>query len=392
MKILLINYECPPLGGGGGVASFQLAQELAKRHDVDYLTTGFGNLPKYEVINGVHIYRVPVINRKELSTATFVSMLSFIPEGFLKGITLCKKKKYNCIHALFVVPSGICGLGLSRLFQIPLVLTALGGDVYDPSKRHSPHRSGILKKVISFLFNHSDKNTVESDNLRDMILQYYSPRQPVDVIPLGFLKPEFTRKSRAEIHIPEERTILISVGRLVRRKGYEYAIRALSTLPDASYHYYVIGDGPEETTLKNLVIALGLENNVTFLGYVSDDIKFQYLTVSDIFLLPSMHEGFGICLLEAMHCGLPIVSTDNGGQTDILKDRVNALLVSDNNSDAFAGKIQELMLDETLRKNISINNTRDISHYYIEKIVSEYETLYSDLIKTRSNEGLHENR
>lgn len=392
MKILFINYECPPLGGGGGVASFQLAQELAKRHHVDYLTTGFRNLPGYEIINGVHIYRVPVMNRKELSTATFTSMLTFVPAGFLKGIALCKKKRYDCIHALFIIPSGICGWGLSRLFQIPLMLTALGGDVYDPSKRHSPHNSVLLKCVISFLFNHSDKNTVESDNLREMILKYYSSRQPVDIIPLGFLKPVFTCKSRSELRIPEDRTILISVGRLVKRKGYDYAIRALSILPATSFHYYIIGDGPEETNLKNLAIKLGMENNITFLGYVPDEMKFQYLTVSDIFLLPSVHEGFGICLLEAMHCGLPIVSTNNGGQTDILKDRVNALLVSDNDTDDFAEKIKELMLDEALRNNIVINNIRDIKHYYIEEIASDYERLYGDLIKTRYNEGLHENR
>ncbi|MDD1700446.1 MAG: glycosyltransferase family 4 protein [Methanoregula sp.] len=392
MKILFINYECPPLGGGGGVASFQLAQELAKRHDVDYLTSGFGNLPEYEMLNGVQIYRVPVINRKELSTATFTSMLSFAPAGFLKGIVLCKKKKYDCVHALFVVPSGICGWGLSRLFQIPLVLTALGGDVYDPSKKHSPHTSRVLKFLITFLFNHSDRSTVESENLSELILQYYKPQKPVNIIPLGFLKPLFTQKSRTELQIPEDRTILISVGRLVGRKGYEYAIHALSTLPATSFHYYIIGEGPKEADLKNLAIRLGLENNITFLGYVPDEMKFQYLAVSDIFLLPSVHEGFGICLLEAMHCGLPIVSTNNGGQTDILKDRINALLVSGNDSDAFAGRIKELMLDETLRKNISINNRRDIDHYYIEEIASEYETLYKDLIKTQSNEGLHENR
>jgi sucrose-phosphate synthase len=92
-----------------------------------------------------------------------------------------------------------------------------------------------------------------------------------------------------------------------------------------------------------------------------------------------------------MHCGLPIVATNNGGQTDILKDHVNALLVPAKDSDAFAGKIQELMQDKILRKNISVNNIRDINYYYIEEIVSEYELLYGNLIKKRSNEGLYEN-
>lgn len=391
MKILFINYECPPLGGGGGVASLQLAQELARRHDVDYLTTGYGHLPEHETKNGVHIYRVPVIGRKELSTATYLSMLSFVPAGFFGGISLCKKRNYDCIHSFFVVPSGICGWVLSRLFRVPMMLTALGGDVYDPSKRHSPHTSRVLKPVISFLFNHADMNTVESANLREMIHKYYSPQQPVRIIPLGFTKPVIIQKSRDELAIPHDRIIFISVGRLVKRKGYEYAIRALSALPADSFHYYIIGDGPEKGDLKDLASRSGLGDSITFLGYLSDEKKFQYLAVSDIFLLPSLHEGFGICLLEAMHCGLPIVSTNNGGQTDILKDRVNALLVPCNDSEAFAEKIKELVRDDILRKNISINNRRDIDQYSIERVATDYETLYGELTKIPPNEGLHEN-
>jgi glycosyltransferase involved in cell wall biosynthesis len=392
MKILFINYECPPLGGGGGVASFHLAQELAKRHEVDYLTSGFKKLQKFENINGVHVYRVPVLNRIELSTATFSSMLSFVPSSFLKGISLCREKNYDCIHAQFVVPSGLCGWGLSKIFKTPLLITALGGDVYDPSKKHSPHKSKIMRYLISWLFNHSDMNTVESTNLKEMIEQYYSLIKPILVVPLGFVKPEFLEKKRLELKISEQKLILISVGRLVKRKGYEYAIQALSTLSGNNFHYLIIGDGPEEKNLKNLVSSLGMDEKITFLGYLSEEQKYQYLNISDIYLLPSTHEGFGICLLEAMHCGLPIVSTDNGGQTDFLKDGENALFAPPQNSVVLAEKIRNLMEDEDLRKFVSTNNFRDVRQYYIEEISKNYEHLYSELIKNNPIEAVHENQ
>jgi len=379
MKILIVNYECPPLGGGGGVACFQLAQELAKKHDVDYLTTGFKSLPKFEIVSNVRIFRVPVLNRTELSTATYWSMLSFAPSGFIKGISLCKNSRYDCIHAFFVVPSGLCGWGLSRFFGVPLVLSALGGDVYDPSKRFSPHKSIILKKIISFLFNHADKNTVESRNLKKIILKNYPIHKQIEVIPLGLTRPDFVKKTRSELTLPDDIIILISVGRLVPRKGYAFALEALANISSPGCHYLVIGDGPEEQSLKNIARQLHVEDMVTFLGFLPDELKFQYLSASDIYVLPSVHEGFGICLLEAMHCGLPIVSTDEGGQTDILIDGRNALLVPPGDSIALSEKIRQLLNDDLLRMNISGNNRTDIGNYYIDEIVKEYENIYIEL-------------
>jgi len=391
MKILFINYECPPIGGGGGVASFQLAVELAKQHDVNYLTMGYRDLPASENVNGVKIIRIPVLNRKTRSTATYLSMLSFIPAAVLMGISLCKKQEYNCIHAFFVVPSGICGFCLSRLFSIPLVMTALGGDVYDPSNCYSPHTSRVMRSIITFLFNHSNLNTVESTNLKEMIFRYYCIKKPVRVIPLGFIKPVFPQKSRTNLCIPENKIIFISVGRLVKRKGYEYAIKALCLLTEEyPFHYYIIGDGPDEPGLKNMVATLGMKDKVTFLGYLSDETKFQYLAGSDIYLLPSIHEGFGICLLEAMYCGLPIVSTNNGGQLDILKNHENALLAEAQDSDAFSMKIRELLADEGMKTAFSSNNRRDITHYYIENIAKMYENIYRELLNITASKDSHE--
>jgi glycosyltransferase involved in cell wall biosynthesis len=177
----------------------------------------------------------------------------------------------------------------------------------------------------------------------------------------------------------------------VKRKGYEYAIKALCLLTEEyPFHYYIIGDGPDEPGLKNMVATLGMKDKVTFLGYLSDETKFQYLAGSDIYLLPSIHEGFGICLLEAMYCGLPIVSTNNGGQLDILKNHENALLAEAQDSDAFSMKIRELLADEGMKTAFSSNNRRDITHYYIENIAKMYENIYRELINITASKDSHE--
>ncbi len=379
MRILIVNYEFPPLGGGGGVACYYIARELAKTHSVDYLTTAHKGLPKFEVVDGINVYRVPVLGRKELSTATLMSMFTFFPSSLVKGIKLCKSNQYDVINTHFVIPSGPTGIILSKLCKIPIVMSIHGGDIYDPSKKWSPHKHFLLRKIISFLLNRSDKIIAQSSNTKNNANKYYQPHNEIIVIPLGFVVPEFTNTTRKDLNISEKGIILISVGRLVKRKGYEYAIRAISKLTHQNLKYLIIGDGPEEKNLKDLAKRFGVEDKVEFLGFVPEDKKFQYLSVSDIYVLSSSHEGFGICLLEAMYCGLPIVSTDNGGQTDFLVDGKNALMVPIEDSDALAGQIKTLIDDGILRLQMSENNKEDVKKFYIETITKEYEGIFKEV-------------
>ena len=372
MKILMINYEFPPLGGGGGVACYQLAKELAKEHHVDYLTTAFKGLPAFEIVDGINVYRVPVPGRKDISTATLLSMLFFFPSSMFTGVRLCRKSRYDAISAHFVVPSGVTGVLLSKLFRVPVITSVYGGDIYDPSKKSSPHRHFLARKLISWLLDSSDVVVAESNNIKMLTEKYYMPKKDIIVIPVGFREPVFNLMSRESLGFSSNDFIIISIGRLVKRKGFDQAIRAMAKLPDESIKYLIVGDGPEEASLKYLARQLEVEDKVKFLGYLSEGKKFQYMAIADLYLLSSIHEGFGICLMEAMYSGLPIVATNNGGQVDLLKEGRNAFFVPVADTESIIVKIKAMINDESLRLQMGENNKTDIQRYSIVRVTRDY--------------------
>jgi len=139
----------------------------------------------------------------------------------------------------------------------------------------------------------------------------------------------FRKVSRKTLGLRADRKYLIGVGRLVVRKRFDRIISALPTL-DKHIEALIIGSGPEEKNLQELAKSLKVTKRVHFLGQVSEEKKFQYLNVADLFVLSSEHEGFGIVLLEAMQVGLPIVATGEGGWEDlpIKKTQLNKKLFS----------------------------------------------------------------
>ncbi len=376
LRILQVNYEYPPLGGGGGIAHRDIAEALARRHDVRVLTTHFRGLPAEETAGGVRIRRVGVWGRTALPTATIRSMISFAPRAVAGGFQLIRSWRPDVIHALFAVPSGLPAVLLGRLFGIPVVLTLIGADVFDPHPTAgvSTHENPALRSVVRWVIGQATAVSAISDDTRQRAVTYHRAPSDLPIIPLGLVPPVALPDRRHQGRDAPFR--LVTIGRLIPRKTIHLLLEALSRLSDVPVPLDIIGDGPLRAALRQRAAELGLSSRVHFHGAVSDEEKWQLLRNADGFISASAHEGFGMVFLEAMYAGLPIIATTSGGQTDILRSGEHALLVPPGRVDHLAHAIRLLSKDSSLRERMAEANRRQVQAFLIGRTVAAYEDLF----------------
>ena len=384
MRILLINFEYPPLGGGGGVASRDIAEYLAGHHAVHVLTTAYEGLPKEEVKNGVHIHRIRVLGRSSLPTASLFSLITFAPAALFAGIRLLLTQRSDVIYAQFVIPSGLPAGLLSKLFHIPFVLTFIGGDVYDPSKGVSPHLHALLRMLIRWIASSAHARTAISHDTKSRTMELHGVKEDIAVVPIGFHPQVFLPVSRESLEYEEADFLCVSIGRLVPRKGYDVLLRAWKELPNAKLA--IIGDGPLRASLHERIYAYGLENRVQLLGRVDEEKKLQILQASSLYVSAAQHEGFGIVFLEAMNAGLPIVAANDGGQKDFLVPGKNALLVPPHDTKAIVQAVNDMQANTDMREAFSRQNKEDAKTYTLDRTAGAIEKI---LMQTKQDYGRH---
>ncbi|MFN8177371.1 MAG: glycosyltransferase family 4 protein [bacterium] len=380
MRILAFNYEYPPLGGGGGVVFQAMYDELAKRHDVTIVTSGHGELPRIETRYGQEIHRVPVFGRDKLATASFRSMLSYVPASWRCGKRLLTEDRFDLINTHFAVPTGPAPQDLSERFGVPNVLSLHGGDIYDPSKRMSPHRLPLVRAVVRRLIARASRVVAQSSDTRNNARTFYGAQRDIDVIPLGIKAPHVPPRDRSCLGVGPERFVLVTVGRIVARKGLEALLEVMRRLDDPHDLLVVVGRGPLLPELQARARALGVADRVRFTGRVSEEDKWRLLVASDLYVSTALHEGFGLVFLEGMLAGLPVVCHDCGGQTDFLEDGRTGALVPLHDLDSFAAAIRRLKSDAALRAQCGEFNRGRATEYSIEKCAARYETLFDEVV------------
>lgn len=193
------------------------------------------------------------------------------------------------------------------------------------------------------------------------------------------LKSASERKDlREELGVDKNCTILLSVGELNDNKNQETALRAFAKVNDENLHYVLCGKGKNLEFLKALAIKLGVDKRTHFLGYRKDvvDICFQ----SNIYIMPSKREGLGIACLEAMYCGLPLITSNVGGLVDIVINGVSGYTHSCYDVDGFAKSIQLLKNDESMRKSMGENNKNAMKPFCLDNTKKEVVKIIEELI------------
>jgi glycosyltransferase involved in cell wall biosynthesis len=385
MRILVVNYEYPPIGGGGGVAARDFAEAwVASGHEVTVVTSRYKGLAARENVNGVSIVRVPVLMRGKVQTASHVSMISYVPSCIFKCLLSKEFHDYNVVNTHFAVPSGPAGQAVASYLKIPNILTIQGGDIFDPSKSLSPHKTPFLSGVVAAMLNRADRVVAASSDTHSNALKYYKVSRNIDIIPLGIKKPLMKGIPGDYPAINDDELVLCTIGRLVKRKNLGELFEILTILKERiKVKLIVIGDGLEKPNLLAMANKLGLQDNVIFSGAVNDETKYQLLERADMYVSTASHEGFGIVFLEAMECGLPVVCYNRGGQNDFLINGKTGYLIPLGDKLAFADKIEELALNSQVRHTMGEFCITHIKNYYIENCADRYIDLFDEVIKER---------
>jgi glycosyltransferase involved in cell wall biosynthesis len=308
LKILMLNHEFPPVGGGASPITFELSKQLVKMgNQVDVVTMRYRDLPRFETIDGINIYRTPAI-RKRPNICYTHELATYVPGALIKTLSLARREKYDIIHCHFIVPGGPLAWLVSKFTSIPFVITCHGTDV----PRHNPDRFGIVHKIIKpawrFLARSSPVVISPSGKLRELILENCHAAK-VKVIPNGIHTNQFKPGDK-------NKSILMC-SRIFQFKGFQYAIEAVKRL-ELDWQVHVVGEGPYLPELKKL--AEGSKTPIKFWGWLDkNNSKFYELfNTSSIFIFPSEADNFPTVLLEAMSAGMAIITCSAGGCPEVV--------------------------------------------------------------------------
>ncbi|MBE4910259.1 N-acetyl-alpha-D-glucosaminyl L-malate synthase BshA [Bacillus luteolus] len=371
---LKIGITCYPSVGGSGVIATELGKLLAEKgHEIHFITSSlpfrlnkvYCNIYYHEVeVNHYSVFKYPPY---DLALAS-------------KMAEVAKREKLDLLHVHYAIPHAVCAYLAKQMVgeDLKIVTTLHGTDItvlgYDPS----------LTNLLKFGIEKSDVVTAVSNSLVAQTNDLIEPNKEIETIYNFIDERIYCKKNtlhlKEEYGIKQEEKVIIHVSNFRQVKRVPDVIKAFQLIQEkVPSKLLLVGDGPELTVVCRLVEQLGLTDKVLFLGK-QESVEDLY-SISDLKLLLSEKESFGLVLLEAMACGVPCIGTSIGGIPEVISNNENGYLCELGDTTAVASKAISLLSDPKLHTLMSTNARNTvIEKFNSSKIVNEYEKLYFKIV------------
>ena len=370
-----IGIVCYPTFGGSGVVATELGLELSKRgHEIHFIT--YSQPVRLELLgNNVHYHEVNVPEYPLFHYQPYELALSS------KLVDMVKLHKIEILHVHYAIPHAYAAYMAKKMLQeegiyLPIVTTLHGTDITLVGSHP------FYKSAVTFSINKSDAVTAVSQSLKDDTLRLFDIKKDIHVvsnfIDLKKYNHTFTNCQRNMLAKDHEKIIThISNFRPVKR--VQDVIKVFYNIQkEMPAKLMLVGEGPERQNIEVECMKLGILDSVIFFGK-SNEID-KILCFSDLFLLPSESESFGLAALEAMASGVPVISSNTGGIPEVNIHGVSGFLSNVGDVNDMTKNALNVLQNEATMKNLKNNARIEAQKFDLHKIVPEYEVIYQNTL------------
>ncbi|MFN8008752.1 MAG: N-acetyl-alpha-D-glucosaminyl L-malate synthase BshA [Terriglobia bacterium] len=377
-----IGITCYPTYGGSGVVATEIGKELARLgHEIHFISYTIP-IKLDGTSENIHFHEVEMLNYPLFEHPPYALALA------TKMADVAVNQKLDLLHVHYAIPHSVSAYLAKQMLlpvQLPVITTLHGTDITLVGNDRS------YLPITKFSIEKSDGVTAVSVYLRELTCKEFEIKHPIEMIP-NFVNCDVFRRSESrelrEKFSPAGEKILVHVSnfRPVKRvlDVVEIFDRVQQTLPA---RLIMVGDGPERSSAEWLVRNKSLGCKVSFLG--KQDSIAEILSISDLLLLPSETESFGLVALEAMACEVPVIASRVGGIPEVVRDGVDGFLVSPHDVGTMAARAVEMLSNAPRHRQMGISaRERAQGNFCANKIIVQYEAFYRQIIsQVQSAEG-----